>query len=472
LAFSVGMFIYHDYHRRRLFERSELEVIQYYTLYYIAFMSLPRLGRSIGFSLVPSMEIFDHLSFPSPSLSPILFVSSIPLVLRILLCVVLSLGFGWCVWGWSLDTHSPRVHNLPPPAMSRSAYIRASLFPPPFPNGWYKLYGSSDVTIGKVLTVEALNQHFAVYRRPDNSVRITDFQEGLTTVGDYEKHGSKRWHAFEYASTVLVYYSLKPVGDAPPYYPMPLPEIDSGHFRFGGFLSSDNLTMHLQDIAENAGDTAHFGWVHGRLSLPILRQFFTIEHDVVFEQSKKDPKTGKNPIGVFKELPALFNKRFGIRVPPNVPSSVTLSGPAILTVRFNTPFGDIIVHKTFVPRGVMLFRMDDAWYADPKVPPLLTRYVIHEALNAFNDDIVIWTTKGYFPKPLLARGDGPINVVRRWFRHNFYDECSYKLPPLTDDVWSATVVPPRDGQSLNVQELEEKETKEDDELKSELKGFN
>jgi hypothetical protein len=64
--------------------------------------------------------------------------------------------------------------------------------------------------------------------------------------------------------------------DKPPYEPLRLEGIASGRFKYGGYFERDNCSLHLQDVAENAGDTAHFGMVHGKLNTPILTNFFYV----------------------------------------------------------------------------------------------------------------------------------------------------------------------------------------------------
>ena len=46
---------------------------------------------------------------------------------------------------------------------------------------------------------------------------------------------------------------------------------------------------------------------------------------------------------------------------------------------------------------------------------------INEIHNRTVEDVEMWETKAYVPKPVLAHGDGPIMAFRRWCEQ-FYAE--------------------------------------------------
>ena len=46
--------------------------------------------------------------------------------------------------------------------------------PPPYPNGWYEIMRSSDLTIGMSKAVSLLGHHFAIFRRANGNVSIMD----------------------------------------------------------------------------------------------------------------------------------------------------------------------------------------------------------------------------------------------------------------------------------------------------------
>jgi hypothetical protein len=91
---------------------------------------------------------------------------------------------------------------------------------------------------------------------------------------------------------------------------------------------------------------------------------------------------------------------------------VTLVGPnSIVYFHFFTPFGQVLLIKTYLPLEPLVQVVEDAWYSEACVPRWLVWFVVNEARNAFIDDVKIWDRKSYADKPLLVRNDGPIPKV-------------------------------------------------------------
>lgn len=441
LAFTLGMAVHSDFHRRRFHERSEVEIMQYYSLAYALFVTVPRVAvmaiDTLGVDADSAHSVLLFVMRGAGSWLSLFAWLTVSVGDAVLSSPYLALVWLAAVWVVRQAVRPGRWHPFHDPAVPIPAapytveeHARALDFLPPYPDGWYKLYNVSDVPAGgPVRLANVLSQHFAVYRLRDGTLRIRDQRADCSTAADYEQSNAKVWHNTEWAQIVLVYYSLVPGLTAPPYLPLPLAGIVSGKFKRGGLLQRDNCTLHLQDVAENAGDTAHFGMVHGRLNTPILTNFFYIEHNVRFDPGHRDTKTGLNPHAVFHDNATLCAYYGGKKIPDSAPASVHFQGPGILVFKFATPKGDVLAIKTFTPRGPLCHRMDDEWWYDPAIPYPFARFVLHEGVTAFGADITIWNRKTYFHKPVLCTGDGPIYQVRRWFRQ-FYNTHSLQLPPV------------------------------------------
>jgi len=168
---------------------------------------------------------------------------------------------------------------------------------------------------------------------------------------------------------------------------------------------------------------------------PVIRHLFSLEHRTIWE-AKKEPDRATSPISYFYDFPTMLTKWGGYIFPQEVTSEVTFVGPGgIVYFRFKTKYGDILMVKTFQPRGPLIQHLQDVWYSDPNVPRLFTWFVTREAISAFADDIFVWANKSYSFRPVLARDDGPVPAVRRWYRQ-FYSKFSYRLPPLVGLVTS------------------------------------
>jgi len=81
--------------------------------------------------------------------------------------------------------------------------------------------------------------------------------------------------------------------------------------------------------------------------------------------------------------------------------------------------GEIVMFQTHLPIGQMEQKVDFHWFADARMPRLLVSYIVGNWVSQWANDIEIWENKVYLDKPTLAKGDGPIHRMRRWYRQ-FY----------------------------------------------------
>ena len=140
--------------------------------------------------------------------------------------------------------------------------------PPPYPNGWYEIMRSSDLTIGMSKAVSLLGHHFAIFRRANGNVSIMDAYcphlganlgvggivrgnciecpfHGWQFDGDTgqcmaipyaEKVPSfaktKVWPSLELNGYVFLWYDVE--GRDPSYYPDEIKEIKNGSWSYKG----------------------------------------------------------------------------------------------------------------------------------------------------------------------------------------------------------------------------------------------
>jgi cholesterol 7-dehydrogenase len=355
---------------------------------------------------------------------------------------------------------------------------RAQRFPPPFPNGWYKLADSHELEPGTVKHISALGREFVLFRSDDEEKKVycldaycphlgANIGIGGKVIGNcvacpfhgWEFRGkdgqcnhipysksvpgnarTKSYITIEHANVVLIWFHAD--NEPPNYYPPPLPEIESGKMIYGGSNLSET-EMHIQDFAENAADYAHFNQLHSRLSFSFTRDFFYVAHKVKWRPGGGQGKNGDNPnldnnlnnegtnthLSSFANVAQLhfFN---GTPIGPEVTAVVTFVGPGgLVYFRFFTDYGHIFLLKAFLPLEGLLQRVMDVWYYDPTVPPLFVKFVIGEALNAFVDDMIVWANKTYSFQPILVKDDGPMHKLRRWYKQ-FYSASSRNQNPV------------------------------------------
>jgi len=201
-----------------------------------------------------------------------------------LLLVVVSSILGACAVRFMQA--SPAPEDGPVFEQIHDQKRRAGQFPPPFPNGWFKLARSEEVKAGQVINVNGLGRSFAVFRgEVDEEIHVLDalcphlganIAIGGVVEGDAVKcpfHGwkfdgkgqcidipyaknipslarTKRWTHREYAGIIVIWYDAEE--REPMYEPVPFP-LAEGTFRRVGHRRG-TLPMHIQDFAENASD--------------------------------------------------------------------------------------------------------------------------------------------------------------------------------------------------------------------------
>ncbi|KAF9923632.1 hypothetical protein FBU30_006355 [Linnemannia zychae] len=493
-AFAFGNFLYQDYYRRGFDKKPEYAFIKYYAIYGSIFVigrvttqvlcsmrSCTREGEALlmlavyflaflhvtienetfhnvvwPLMTVSSFAIFFLDAYIKPVMAQILNTLMAPLVAAPPLFVIFLTSFLSVSIFRYLQSGPAIPENAPAFEQIHDQKRRASYFPPPFPNGWYKLARSGDVKPGQVISVNGLGRSFAVFRGEiDEEIHVLDAMcphlganiaiggvvegdgircpfhawkfDGKTgycidipyakSIPDVAK--TKRWTHREYAGVIVIWYDAEE--REPMYEPVPFPLAEGTYNRVS--YRRGTLSMHIQDFAENASDWMHFNVLHDRLSIPILDRFFYIRHNTHFNY---DPET--NPYNfVFYNNPTIHSIFSDAPIQTaDVSAQVEFTGPGgLIFFRFFTPKGQIVIIKSFLPIGEkgLQLSMEDEAYAEKTVPMLLARHVIREANKAFDDDILVWQHKTYLRKPMFVKEDAPVKRFRDYYK-KFYSPNS------------------------------------------------
>ncbi|KAG0230421.1 hypothetical protein BGW41_002524 [Actinomortierella wolfii] len=493
-AFAFGNFLYQDYYRRGFDKKPEHAFIKYYSLYGSIFV-IGRIASQILCSMracsrdgeallmlaiyflaflhvTVENETFHNVVWPIMSMMGfvVFFLDAYlrPLVTTIgsflmtpvasspPLIVVLLLGASLATMIRYLTDQSSSKDNMQfVPEQVYDQKRRSLQFPPPFPNGWYKLAKSGDVKPGQVISVNGLGRSFAIFRgEEDKQVHILDalcphlganiaiggVVEGNTVMCPF--HGwkfdgegacieipyaksipslarTRRWIHREFAGIIAVWYDAE--DREPMYEPVSFPMAE-GTFRKVGYRTG-TLPMHIQDFAENASDWMHFSLLHDRLSIPILDRFFYIKHRT---HCDFDPEI--NPYNfVFHDYPTVHSIFSDEPIKAaEAEAQVEFTGPGgLVYFRFFTKLGQIVIIKSFLPVGEkgLQLTMEDEAYAENSVPYLMALHVIREANKAFDDDIFVWRHKTYKQRPVFTKEDGPVKQFRNYYKR-FYSPNS------------------------------------------------
>ncbi len=342
--------------------------------------------------------------------------------------------------------------------------LRGATYPPPYPDGWYRVAAARELRPGVLKYLECLGRQLVVYRSEDGEsvhamyafcphmganlgrgrVRgqrvechfhrwqiCADGAVGHIPYSDKLPTGTRQetFPIREHYGQVFIYHrgGVGPArfDDQPPYEIPAIPEVDDGRFVYRGHHDGGRVHMHLVEFAENSVDFAHFAAIHGQMMLPwtgIRIPGVEIEHDADW---KLDPD--RPHVSYFFDRAVL--RVFGRKIERTRANAVIeFIGPgSVVLFRFSIPdVGEIVMFQTHLPVAPLEQQVDFHWLADVKIPRLLVSYVIGNWVSQWRQDIDIWENKIYLNRPALAKGDGPLHRMRRWYKQ-FYPESQSPL---------------------------------------------
>jgi phenylpropionate dioxygenase-like ring-hydroxylating dioxygenase large terminal subunit len=324
----------------------------------------------------------------------------------------------------------------------------------PYPNGWFRLAYSHQVPRGTIRRLSALGQELIVFRGDDGRVAVldaycphlgADLSAGGKVVGNVvacpfhnwqfaadgqcvkipycekipKKAATRAWPVCERDGVVYFYFDAE---GRPPAF-----EVPAGPFRDDAEWSAPmffewRIRMHIQEVVENAVDTAHFPEVHAYAKPPVIERLQTDGASFTVD---------------------LATQRFGMNFVGPSPISIRYTGMGVthahLTARLVGRFGieaGVILNTTPVDEEhctiTIMARYRKSW--NPLWNALLRPIMQREIRADFENDIPIWEAKRYHERPLLSKADGPIHVIRKWCQQ-FYTAAG------RSSSWRATVHP-------------------------------
>jgi nitrite reductase/ring-hydroxylating ferredoxin subunit len=304
---------------------------------------------------------------------------------------------------------------------------------PPFPTGWYSVSFSEDLPRGGVIPVEAFGEKLVLYRGDDGIARL--FGAFCPHLGAHLGHGGRvegaalrcPFHAWRFDETgactdipyarkvpagariepwsvreqdghVLAWFDRR--GGEPAWTPDPVAEVgDEGWIRVG--RRRVEIRAHIQDLAENAVDSAHFQFVHGA-PLPPATSAESDGHVLRARSVLRYPEALGGMEGTLQ---------------------VRMWGLGLSASRFSG-LVDTLVHGATTPidEGRAETRLS-MWTRrlDGDMTSMVAEMFVAEVNRQIEHDLPIWENKVMVQRPLLCDGDGPIGVFRRWARGFYRD---------------------------------------------------
>ena len=345
---------------------------------------------------------------------------------------------------------------------------RRGSYPPPYPDGWYRLLGSGALRRGQARYLECLGRALVVWRAEDaDSVfamtafcphmganlamgrvcadRIECPFHGWQFDGDgravsvpYSAHvparaANETFPVEEVHGQIFMYH--RGGADGPrsdhhvPYRVPRVEEVDSGRFVFRGHHNAGRVRTHVIELLENAADTAHFGHLHTRLSIPWTQMpvpGFGLEHAA---HLRIDEAAGA--FGIVLDVETVITA-FGRRLDRSRSrTQVTFTGPgSILNFRLAVPdAGEIEIVQTQLPVAPLEQQVDFHWFADRSIPRPLVWYAVGNWVSQWRNDVRIWESKAFRQTPALCRDDGPVMRLRRWYSQFYPDAATGQGSP-------------------------------------------
>lgn len=301
----------------------------------------------------------------------------------------------------------------------------------PIPFGWYVVDYADDLAIGEVKPLRYFGRDLVLWRGADGDPRMLDAY--CRHLGAHMGYGGKvsgdalecPFHAWRYdgaGAVVEIPYSKSippqvrrpctvaypmvernrlvwawyhPQGVAPTWEVATMAEAsDPEWLPFERY--EWHVNAHIQDLAENGADTAHFKYTHGTASYP-------------------DMKTDYDGVAMSGLITAKMETPRG-PVDGSIRNAVL--GPGQSLTRFSG------ICETALVSGVTPVDIDHTHvrfnFTQPRAQAegptaRVAKAIIQDVVKQLEQDKQIWDHKIFMRNPILCQGDGPIDRWRRWY---------------------------------------------------------
>lgn len=218
----------------------------------------------------------------------------------------------------------------------------------------------------------------------------------------------KSWHSCEVNNLLFVWHDAE---GNPPIAEQQIPvieDVDSGEWTAWS-IATMTINTHCRELVDNMADFGHFAPVHGS---PVS-EFRNIVDGHTYTQTLS---------GSSERLSSNGSELF---------SRATYYGPAYMVTQMTGTLADMEVNSrllvTHVPITMESFdlRFGVMVKKQPQLSEAENQQMADEYIRlsqeAFFEDVHIWHNKVRVDNPLLCNGDGPVNVLRKWYQQFYTD---------------------------------------------------
>lgn len=247
-----------------------------------------------------------------------------------------------------------------------------------------------------------------------------------------EKACIKAWPTLERNGLVYIYYDPEENPPVEGEEPIVLEELINEDWSDWS-LALIKINTNARELVDNMADKAHFGPIHGSEA----HDFENIYHKHVAVQRMK----GKSPRLSEGDI---------------LETEATYWGPGVMVTRMRGKMGGVPVDSMLLVAntptstesfdlrfGVTVKKFPGMSEADSNA---MVEAYVEQARAAFYEDVELWHTKVRIDNPLLCDGDGPVNMLRKWYNQFFVDRAD--VPNTFDEpkrytVDSVNPIPPQ-----------------------------
>ncbi len=311
-------------------------------------------------------------------------------------------------------------------------------YPFTMPVGWFAVAESPDLAVGDTKAAYYFDSHLVLWRDETGEAHVMDAfcphlgahlghggtvdgcevvcpfhgwkfdAEGANTDIPYSNRVNKRANIRTFPVSErngFVYAWYHPQGEQPTWDVVEVTELDGGEFS-GPKRTSHVVNAGIQEMAENAVDSAHFRYVHNVAEVPVIERYESDGHRAIMESSQKFP----TPRGV---------------VDGRIDS--TADGPGVSIVRFSGIIDTLLVSASTpidAGRTETRFNFYVRSLGDDQVNSTVGDAFAAEVDKQFVEDMPIWEHKAHLVRPALADNDGPFMKFRKWYSQFYVDSVS------------------------------------------------
>lgn len=320
--------------------------------------------------------------------------------------------------------------------------IEQKVWPERYARGWHVIGKPEDFT-EKPKTLDHFGTRLAAYRGEDGNVHVLDsycphmgadlskgtvkgnslvcafhsWSWGADGVCDDIPYAKKipakavigSWPTLEKNGLVMVWNDPEGNPPIPEYEPQDLEGSDTDEEWTDWVMAQFPIHTHCRELVDNMADYAHFGPVH----YTDVKSFSNEQKGHTFTQYM----VGGNPLLTEGEVPMTTVAHY--------------EGPAYMITKLTGMMDDapmkvnLLVSHVPVNTGMFYINFGVRMMKNPILNDKQNQAIVDEytqqTIKSFEQDVEIWDNKILIDNPILCDGDGPVNMLRKWYEQFYMD---------------------------------------------------